>query len=82
MGHICVCITVKDASLFGPELKMDHQLEFGTVHTCMNIKYNEDQNKIILAFSQLQHAFTSIKKITIKSMIKANAEKNKKNKIK
>ena len=54
---------------------MDHQLEFGTVHTCMNIKYNEDQNKIILAFSQLQHAFTSIKKITIKSMIKANAEK-------
>ena len=70
-----LCITVKDASLFGPELKMDHQLEFGTVHTCMNIKYNEDQNKIILAFSQLQNAFTSIKKITIKSMIKANAEK-------
>ena len=70
-----LCITVKDASLFGPELEMDHQLEFGTVHTCMNIKYNEDQNKIILAFSQLQNAFTSIKKITIKSMIKANAEK-------
>ena len=41
----------------------------------MNIEYTGDQNKIILAFSQLQHAFTSIKKITIKSMIKANAEK-------